>query len=306
MKNWKEYCGHETKILGKRKRYDNTIYTFDIETTSYIILNGKQLNTKKYLDLSEELKKECEFYSCMYIWQFGVNDEIYFGRTWEEFKQFLIRLEYFGTTEKKIVFVHNLSFEFQFLRNIVLFDEVMARKSHKVMKSTLKDFNIEFRCSYYMTNLPLQKLPEVYGLNVEKLVGDLDYSKIRHSNTILTEKELKYCEYDCLVVYEYIKKELEQYGTVKNIPLTSTGHVRRELKEEVQENYKYKNKVRKSVNTDGHIYNLLVESFAGRIYSRKLGFCRKNHKKCNKLRFYKFISLCYVNTQIPFKRISKM
>jgi len=283
MKNWKEYEGHKTKILGKRKRYDNTIYTFDIETTSYIILHGKQLSTKKYLDLSEELKKECEFYSCMYIWQFGVNDEIYFGRTWEEFKQFLIRLEYFGTTEKKIVFVHNLSFEFQFLRNIVLFDEVMARKSHKVMKATLKDFNIEFRCSYYMTNLPLQKLPEVYGLNVEKLVGDLDYSKIRHSNTILTEKELKYCEYDCLVVYEYIKKELEEYETVKNIPLTSTGHVRRELKEEVQENYKYKNKVRKSVNTDGHIYNLLVESFAGRIYSCKLDICRKNHKKCNKL-----------------------
>ena len=78
MKNWKEYEGHKTKILGKRKRYDNTIYTFDIETTSYIILNGKQLSTKKYLDLSEELKKECKFYSCMYIWQFGVNDEIYF------------------------------------------------------------------------------------------------------------------------------------------------------------------------------------------------------------------------------------
>lgn len=206
-----------------------------------------------------------------------------FGRTWEEFKQFLIRLEYFGTTEKKIVFVHNLSFEFQFLRNIVLFDDVMARKSHKVMKATLKDFNIEFRCSLYMTDLPLQKLPEVYGLNVEKLVGNLDYSKIRHNNTILTEKELKYCEHDCLVVYEYIKKELEQYETVKNIPLTSTGHVRRELKEETQENYKYKNKVRKSVNTDGHIYNLLVESFAGRIYSCKLDICRKNHKKCNKL-----------------------
>lgn len=114
-----------------------------------------------------------------------------------------------------------------------------------------------------MTNLPLKKLPEVYGLKVEKLVGDLDYSKIRHYKTNLTEKEMKYCEYDCLVVYEYIKKELEQYGIVKNIPLTSTGHVRRELKEEVQENWKYRNKVRKAVNVDGHIYNLLVESFAG-------------------------------------------
>ena len=149
----------------------------------------------------------------------------------------------------------------------------MARKSHKVMRCILQDFNFEFRCSYYMTNLPLKKLPEVYGLEVEKLVGDLDYSKIRHYKTNLTEKEMKYCEYDCLVVYEYIKKELEQYGTVKNIPLTSTGHVRRELKEEVKENWKYRNTVRKSVNVDGHIYNLLVESFAGRLCSRKLDFC---------------------------------
>lgn len=260
---WLNYEGHKTDIKGKRNCYDNTIYTFDIETTSYIILNGKQLNTKKYLKLNDKEKEECKFYSTMYIWQFGINDKIYYGRTWEDFKNFLVRLEYFGTNAKKIVFVHNLSFEFQFLRNIVKFDDVMARKSHKVMRATLKDFNIEFRCSYFMTNLPLKKLSEVYNLDVEKLVGDLDYTKIRHSKTILTNEEMKYCENDCLVVYEYIKKELEQYGTVKNIPLTSTGHVRRELKETVRENYKYRNKVRKAINIDGHVYNLLVQAFAG-------------------------------------------
>lgn len=260
---WLNYDGHKVDIKGQRKCFDNTIYTFDIETTSYIILNGKQLNTQKYLKLSDKQKEECKFYSTMYIWQFGVNDTIYYGRTWREFKLFLERLEYFGTNAKKIVFVHNLSFEFQFLRNIVKFDDVMARKSHKVMRATLSDFNIEFRCSYFMTNLPLKKLPEIYNLDIEKLVGDLDYTKIRHSKTILTNEEMRYCENDCLVVYEYIKKELEQYGTVKNIPLTSTGHVRRELKETVRENYKYRNKVRKAINIDGHIYNLLVQSFAG-------------------------------------------
>lgn len=260
---WLNYNGHVSKSMGKRNKYDNNIYTFDIETTSYIILNGKQLNTKNYLKLSDKEKEECKFYSTMYIWQFGINDKVYFGRTWEDLKHFFERLEFYGTIDKKIVFVHNLSFEFQFLRNIFEFDEVMARKSHKVMRCTLEDFNIEFRCSYYMTNLPLRKLPEVYGLDDLKMVGDLDYFKIRHSRTKLTEKELKYCENDCLVVYEYIKKELEKYETVKKIPLTSTGHVRKELKDEVMDNYKYRNKVRKSINTDGHIYNLLVESFAG-------------------------------------------
>lgn len=263
MKKWIEYEGHLVDIKGKRKQYDNTIYTFDIETTSYLILNGKQLNTKEYLKLNKQDKENVKAMATMYIWQFGVNDEIYYGRTWHELYLFLQRLEWFGTVKKKFVFVHNLSFEFQFLRNIFKFKNVMARKSHKVMKCELIDFNIEFRCSYYMTNLPLKKLPDVYNLDVEKMVGDLDYNKIRHSKTELTKKELKYCENDCLVVYKYIQKELLEYGTVKNIPLTSTGHVRRELKERISKNWNYKNKVRKAINVDGHIYNLLVQAFAG-------------------------------------------
>lgn len=265
MKYWNEYYGHELDVKGKRKLYDNNIYTFDIETTSYLILNGKQMETIKYLDLTKKEQEECQFYATMYIWMFSINEMVFYGRTWEELYQFLKRIEIFTASEniKKIVYVHNLSFEFQFLRNIFTFKNVMARKSHKVMKCEIEELNFEFRCTYYMTNLALKKIPKVYDLKVEKLVGELDYSKIRHSKTKLTQKELKYCENDCLVVYEYIKKELEEYETTKNTPLTSTGHVRRELKEHVKKNWNYKNKVVKAINTDGHIYNLLIDAFMG-------------------------------------------
>ena len=112
------------------------------------------------------------------------------------------------------------------------------------------------------------------------LVYDINNIKLHNYNTndaivdqvIILEKNNKLAIIESPAFYDN-KKELEQYGTVKNIPLTSTGHVRRELKEEVQENWKYRNKVRKAVNIDGHIYNLLVECFAGRIRSRKLDFC---------------------------------
>lgn len=265
MKYWNEYQGHKLDIRGKRKLYDNNIYTFDIETTSYLILNGKQLETIEYLKLSKKEQEECKFYGTMYIWMFSINNIVYYGRTWEELKQFFNRIEIFTSSYdvKKIVYVHNLSFEFQFLRNIFHFKNVMARKSHKVMKCEIEEYYFEFRCSYYMTNLALKKIPKVYNLDVEKLVGELDYSKIRHSSTKLTTKELKYCENDCLVVYEYIKKELETYETTKNNPLTSTGHVRRELKEYVKDNWNYKSKVIKAINTDGHIYNLLIDAFMG-------------------------------------------
>lgn len=263
MKYWSEYYGHEVDIKGKRKKYDNTIYTFDIETTSFLILNNEQIPATKYLQLSKKEQEQCNFMSTMYIWMFGINDEVYYGRTWKEFKGFLIRLENWGTDCKKYVFVHNLAYEFQFLRNMFNMKNVFARKSRKPIKFELEDFNIEFRCSYMMSNCSLEKLADVYKLDVKKLVGNLDYSLMRNSKTELTEKELAYCENDCLVVYKYILKELETYETMKSLPLTSTGHVRKELKSKIEKDYSYINKVRRSVNVDGHVYNLLIDAFAG-------------------------------------------
>ena len=40
MQYWELYKGHSPDIRGTRKKFDNTIYTFDIETTSYIIYNN--------------------------------------------------------------------------------------------------------------------------------------------------------------------------------------------------------------------------------------------------------------------------
>lgn len=263
MKYWSEYYGHLVDIKGKRKRYDNTIYTFDIETTSFLILNNEQIPSTKYLELSKKEQEQCIFMSNMYIWMFGINGSVYYGRTWEELKGFLIRLENWGTDCKKYVFVHNLAYEFQFIRNIFNVKNVFARKSRKPIKFELEDFNIEFRCSYMMSNCSLEKLADVYKLDVKKLVGNLDYSLMRNSKTELTEKELAYCENDCLVVYKYIEKELETYETMKGLPLTSTGHVRKELKNKIEKDYSYINKVRRSVNIDGHVYNLLIDAFAG-------------------------------------------
>ena len=72
---------------------------FDIETT--------------YLDEIEQ--------SVMYIWQFAVmdlrTDNIWycFGRTWEEFIELLDSFYHDGITV--MVWVHNLSYEFQFMRH---------------------------------------------------------------------------------------------------------------------------------------------------------------------------------------------
>ena len=259
---YKEYKGHDPDIRGRKNKFDNTIYTFDIETSNYLILDNKIIAGCEYEKLSQKEKDLSIKQSNMYIWQFGINNQVYYGRTWEQLKEFINKLDDL-IPQRKIIFIHNLAFEFQYLWSIFEMEDVIARKSRKVMRAYTKKYNIEFRCTYLMSNCKLEKLPSVYQLSVEKQVGKLDYDKLRHSNTILTEDELKYCEYDCLVCYEYIKKELKTYENVDRIPLTSTGHVRRELKQLTVKDYKYKAEVRKAINTDPHIYNLLIEAFAG-------------------------------------------
>ena len=90
MIHWSEYHGHEIDVVSKK--VDNTIYTFDIESTSYLILNGEIISASEYLNLNEEDREKALPCACMYIWQFSINETVYYGRTWEEFKSFLDRL----------------------------------------------------------------------------------------------------------------------------------------------------------------------------------------------------------------------
>lgn len=259
MLYWSEYQGHGINSI---KDKDLTIYTFDIETTSYLIHNGSIISTSEYLDLSEKEREQAIPQAVMYIWQFSVNDTVYYGRTWPELKQFIDRLEQ-NSKKKKIIFVHNLSFEFQFLRSVFSIKSVFSRKSRKVMKCTLTDYHITFQCSLYLSGVKLAKLPEIYGLDVQKLTGELDYSVIRTPVTPLTKEEMSYCENDCLVLYEYIKKELLTYENVFKIPLTMTGKVRRELQNLLMKDYKYRAEVRKAINIKPSVYNCLIDAFAG-------------------------------------------
>ena len=262
MKYWTEYTGHEVDILGQKRKIDNTIYTFDIETTSYLILDDRIISAREYQSLSDDEQESCTKQACMYIWQFSINDQVYYGRTWAEFKLFLNRLELNDNT-KKIVFVHNLAFEFQALWSVLRIKDVMSRKTRKLIKCELEDYNIELRCTLMLSNLKLEKLPDVYQLPVQKKVGDLDYTLLRTPSTPLTDRELGYCEFDCLVTYWYIKTELETYERVDKLPITATGKVRKQLQHLVLSNPAYVRKVGHQINTNPRVYNMLVDAFAG-------------------------------------------
>lgn len=201
---------------GKTKcEYLNIESAFDIETTS-TIYNGEKS-------------------AFMYVWMFGIGygKDVFYGRTWEEFIELCELLgAYFDLHENKrlITYVHNLGYEFQFMRKFFNWEGVFSIDERKPIKA-LCDIGIEFRCSYILSGYSLASLAKNLTTHkVEKMVGDLDYELIRHHETELTEKECGYCENDIVVVNAYINEQIAQYKTITKIPLTNTGRVREYVK----------------------------------------------------------------------------
>ena len=89
MTHYTRYKGHKPNVY---RKYDQNIYTFDIETTSYVLLNGRIYTGIEYLSFNEKQKKDCIFRGFMYIWMFSINDVVYYGRKWEDLKKFFIKI----------------------------------------------------------------------------------------------------------------------------------------------------------------------------------------------------------------------
>ena len=225
----------------KRIQYKDLITAFDIETT-------------RLQDIEQ---------SIMYVWQWQFGDEYtVVGRTWEQFEAFQRKLKAVLEDSVLVVFVHNLSYEFQFLRGIYPFnqDEVFAIKSRKVLKCNMWD-SFEFRCSYIHSNMNLDTYTKKMGVKHKKLTGTFDYEKIRYPWTELSDEELAYCVHDVQGLVEAIEIEMEHDGdNLYTFPLTSTGYVRRDAKKAMaQVNYRFV----KEQLPDYEIYKMLREAFRG-------------------------------------------
>lgn len=212
-----EKVGWQKRLkTNKGVSYFNIPCAFDIETSS--ITEFSQLNNG-ITDKS----------AIMYVWQLSINGEYIMGRTWEDFKYVYNKLvEHFSLNEKQrlIIYVHNLSFEFQFMRKHFTWLKVFSLDKRKPIQAVTVD-GIEFRCSYMLSGFSLAKLgDQLIKYKARKKTGDLDYSLLRHCKTPLTNKEIEYCIGDVEVVTNYIKECIENDGDITRIPLTKTGYVR--------------------------------------------------------------------------------
>lgn len=203
---------------------------FDIETTNIFIK-----------DENGNIDTEKRPYAFMYHWQFCINDEVCFGRTWQEFRTLLdnliTRMD-LDNRRRLVIWCHNLNFEFQFFRRFVKVVDGFY-KDDRVPLKVLVDGGIEFRDSYILSNMSLQKFcKNEPGVVHYKLSGDdFDYNKIRTPLDPLTEYEQAYCYNDVRGLCECIRSRMNE-DTFAAMPMTSTGYVRRDARNSVKNNQK--------------------------------------------------------------------
>lgn len=226
----------------KIKHYRDIITAFDIETTTLP-------------DLEQ---------SFMYIWQFQFGKDItVIGRNWQQFFELLKRIKIILNGDYLVIYVHNLSFEFQFFKGLYDFEEseVFCTESRKILKCTMFDA-FEFRCSYFLSNMSLNEFTNKMKVENKKLSGDLfNYDKIRYEDTPLNQYELEYCVNDVQGLIQALYKLFEIEGdNVETVPLTSTGYVRRDVKRSME---KYNHIQLAEMLPDIEIYKMLREAFRG-------------------------------------------
>lgn len=202
------------KVRGKDYYY-SVACAFDIETSSFTDYQSNKA-------------------ACMYIWMLGIDGYCIIGRTWDELDTALNKISnYLSLSENLFVpiYVHNLAYEFQFIKDRFEWKKIFALDTRKPNYCQTRN-GIEFRCSYQLSGMGLARVGKnLMKYKVKKMVGDLDYSKIRHSKTPLDDKEMQYCINDVLVVMAYIQECIETEGNITKIPMTKTGYVRRYVKQ---------------------------------------------------------------------------
>lgn len=293
---------YTTTKNNRKVTYINLSCGFDIETTSVV--------------------EQGEKAAFMYIWQIGIGHGkgVYYGRTWEELEDLFseIQIELELSEEKRLViYVHNLGYEFQFMRDYFNWLEVFAVSERKPIKAFC-DYGIEFRDSYILSGYSLENTAKnLTKHSIRKLKGDLDYELVRHHKTPLTAEEMAYCNNDIEIITAYIDEQIELYGDIVKIPMTNTGRVRKYVKDEcyfTSKNhrksskgkfFKYR-KIMGDLTLTPKIYTQLKRAFMGGFTHANAKYSGKTLKDASSIDFTSSYPSVMVSEKFPMSRFKPL
>lgn len=223
-------------ITNNYRNPKNRIDTFELIMT---------LDTETYVDRKERKVKKNGKIKKEYYSEYGYMTDIMFYienigvlyvHTWNELNNFLQRIKqtiHKNDYEKIIIYIHNLSYDYSFLRNFLLRDWGLPTKSLSVKTQSYISIQwgfFEFRDSFILTQKKLAKLAEDEKV-VEKLVDGWDYKKFRTPFSERTDTEIQYATRDVIALGQALRSIMNNRKVnTATIPLTMTGFPRQKVR----------------------------------------------------------------------------
>lgn len=213
----REIVSRETIERKNKNALCSDFATLDIETSSIARLTGWN-NTETDLGF-------------LYLAQMYIGTKCFIFRTIENL---VTAIEYISEilNENKatlVIYVHNLSFEWQFLKSYIQVNDVFAIKARRIARIYAYNRAIEFRCSYLLSNMSLEKFTENYCDEQYRKDKELiDYEIMRYPWSELDNDIIYYSLMDVITLYQAVSSIMNREGdTLATIPMTNTGYVRR-------------------------------------------------------------------------------
>ena len=249
----------DIEVQKHRKYPDEYFYSypsaFDTETTT--VLEHTRWN------LSDEP------IGFTYLYQFNLFGTVFMFRLETEVKEFFQLVQHIFETDKyRLVFyVHNLSYEWQFIKDWldIVPDTVFATEKRKIISFRIES-NIEFRCSYRLTNMNLEKFTQDYSTFYVKEKEIMDYDLYRDPFTELDDNTLLYSALDVLGLSDGLQGFMKANNfTIKDNRPTSTSIVRHAVRDVMlsKHNRQFTKDVIRRTALDTKLYEIFLDLKAG-------------------------------------------
>ena len=189
----------------------------------------------------------------VYHWAINIGRKVYRGRKIEDLMNILNKIcNIYNINEynRLIIYVHNLSYDICYLeKHLEEKFGVKSRldiKARKTLTFTCEN-GLEFRCSYLLSGMSLDKFSKEMKVEHKKLTGAVDHSIKRYPNSKLTVADIKYMYFDIISQSESITKKMQlDHDTPVTIPFTKTGYVRKWCRNKLRGDKKYRDTFRKT------------------------------------------------------------
>lgn len=238
--------------------YFDAVITFDTETSKWT----------HYEPQSDGTNIEMVDGVWLYQWAVCFHGDIIAGRTASDLCRFFRMIyDHYKLDSKHhiIAWAHNLSFDSVFLMNGLYkeFDgqvKIFATGQRRPIRITCGK-GLELRCSYKLVNKSLDAWCEDVQPRHKKMVGEIDYSIVRTPCSHLSESDWDYmindvvCQMECL-------QDLLQNEKLRTVPMTSTGFVRRAMRNASLTDRNWKPRFIDTLPT-AEQYQLLNRAFVG-------------------------------------------